>query len=132
MGRLRTVIESGTRRWWLIAFVIATLWVWQRYAVVRAGRCIAEQRVVLAELVETRDALLAENTTLSARNRIESIAVSQLGLGPTGEGRMVWLRQDQFEETPSAVLANTVPGGIEEPESASEPVAKTVSDPANP
>ena len=132
MGRLRNVIASPTRRWWVIAFVIATLWVWQRYAVVQAGHRIAEQRAVLAELVEIRDALLAENTTLSARNRIESIAVSRLGLGPTGKDQMVWLQQDQLEETPSAALANSVPSGIEEAESISEPVVETDSDPANP
>jgi len=86
----------------------------------------------LTELIETRDALLAENTTLSARNRIESIAVGQLGLGPTGEDRMVWLRPGQVDELASVTLANSAPARTEEEEPNSETVAEPVSDPANP
>jgi hypothetical protein len=36
----------------------------------------------ISDLRETRDALLAETTTLSARTRIESIAATHLGLRP--------------------------------------------------
>lgn len=83
MGAARRALRAVVRRWWLIAFVIATLWVWQRYAVVQAGHRIAERRARIAQLIETRDALLAENTTLSSRARIESIATTRLGLRPT-------------------------------------------------
>jgi cell division protein FtsL len=80
---VRRALRAAVRRWWLVAFVIATLWVWQRYAVVQAGHRIAERRARIEGLIETRDALLAENTTLSSRARIESIATTRLGLRPT-------------------------------------------------
>ena len=70
------VLAFITNKWWLVAFVIATLWVWQRYAVVQAGHRIAERRAHIAELIEARDALLAENTTLSSRARIECSEIS--------------------------------------------------------
>lgn len=108
MSGLRTLVQVAMRRWWLVAFVIATLWVWQRYAVVQAGHSIAEHRVVLADLVETRDALRAENTTLSSRVRIESIAATRLGLKPTQDSQLIRLPEYRADETPSAIEAKEI------------------------
>jgi cell division protein FtsL len=84
---VRRFLHGAIRRWWLIAFVIATLWVWQRYAVVQAGHRIAERRARIEKLTEIRDELLAQTTTLSSRPRIEAIAISRLGLRPTRESQ---------------------------------------------
>lgn len=70
------------RRWWIGVFVVATLWVWQSYAVVQSGRRVALLRKHIDELIETRDALLADNARLTSRGRIESIATAHLGLKP--------------------------------------------------
>jgi cell division protein FtsL len=91
---MRRLVHAVIRRWWLIAFAIATLWVWQRYAVVQAGHRIAERRVHIEELTEIRDELLAETTTLSSRPRIEAIATSRLGLRPTREDQYAALTQN--------------------------------------
>jgi cell division protein FtsL len=132
MGGIRTVLQGAGRRWWLAAFVIATLWVWQRYAVVQAGHSIAQHRVTLAELVKTRDALLAENTTLSSRARIESIAVGKLGLSPTPDSQVVRLPRSTFEERPAENQAGTSPAITEKPESIPAPAADAASDSESP
>ena len=99
MSGVKTIMQAVTRRWWLVAFLVATLWVWQRYAVVQAGHRIAEHRARLAHLVETRDALLAENTTLTARGRIESITATRLGLKPTRDNQIIRLSKDKTVTT---------------------------------
>ena len=92
---LHRFVHAVIQRWWLITLVIATLWVWQRYAVVQAGHRIAERRARIEELKEIRDELLAVTTTLSSRPRIEAIATSRLGLRPTREDQYASLRPDQ-------------------------------------
>jgi cell division protein FtsL len=95
------------RRWWIGVFVVATLWVWQSYAVVQSGRRVALLRTHIDELVETRDALLAENARLSARGRIESIATTHLGLQPVRADQKRRLAgQSKREFTPAAVSAD--------------------------
>jgi hypothetical protein len=106
--------------------------VWQRYAVVQAGDSIAQHRVTLAELVKTRDALLAENTTLSSRVRIESIAVGRLGLSRTPDSQVVRLPSYTFEERPAENQAGTSPGSTEKPESIPTPAADAASDSESP
>lgn len=112
MSGLRAALRMVTRRWWLVAFLIATLWVWQRYAVVQAGHRIAEHRATLAHLIEVRDALLAENTTLTARGRIESITAVRLGLKPTRDNQIVHLADNN--------TVNTVPSDRSGAESKSQ------------
>ena len=79
---LRRLAAQRKLRIWGGIFLLATVWVWQRYAVVQCGDRIAQSREQIGDLIETRDALLAETTTLSARTRIEAIAVARLGLWP--------------------------------------------------
>jgi hypothetical protein len=79
---IAAMVSLLRRRWWIGVFVIATVWVWQSYAVVQSGRRVALVRKHIDELVEARDALLADNARLSARGRIESIATARLGLAP--------------------------------------------------
>ncbi|MBD3299193.1 MAG: hypothetical protein GF341_11095 [candidate division Zixibacteria bacterium] len=79
---LRRVIGQRNVRIWVGIFLLATIWVWQRYAVVQTGDRIQQLRIRVADLIETRDALLAETTTLSSRNRIEALASAHLGLQP--------------------------------------------------
>lgn len=88
-GRLRSALDVFGPRWWLTAFLIATLWVWQRYAVVRAGHEIERLQTHIAEVERVRDALLAENAALESRGRIEQIATEHLGLVPTAESQRV-------------------------------------------
>ncbi|GAB4325762.1 MAG: hypothetical protein Kow0074_19770 [Candidatus Zixiibacteriota bacterium] len=82
---LRRVVAQRTIRLWMGIFLLATFWVWQRYAVVRTGDRILQLRNRVADLTETRDALLAETTTLSSRNRIEALVSAHLGLQPATE-----------------------------------------------
>lgn len=89
MGRLRSALDVFGPRWWLTAILIATLWVWQRYAVVRVGHRIERVQTNLAELERSRDALLAEDAALSSRARIEGIAINHLGMTPTAENQRV-------------------------------------------
>jgi hypothetical protein len=126
MSGSKTVVRAVTRRWWLVAFLVATLWVWQRYAVVQAGHRIAEHRARLAHLIETRDALLADNTTLTARGRIESITATRLGLKPTRDNQIIRISRD-----------NTVNGALQEnsgaeSQSAPTPAAQTGTEIASP
>ena len=132
MSGLRTLLQAVMRRWWLVAFVIATLWVGQRYAVVQAGHSIAEHRATLADLVETRDALLAENTTLSSRVRIESIAATRLGLKPTQDSQVIWLPEYRTDETPSVIQAGAIDGSNLKSESIPKTATEAVSDQASP
>ncbi len=132
MSGLRTLVQAVMRRWWLVAFLIATLWVWQRYAVVQAGHSIAEHRVVLADLVETRDALRAENTTLSSRVRIESIAATRLGLKPTQDSQLIRLPEYRTDETPSVIQPGAIDGSSSESESTMESATEAASDQLSP
>jgi cell division protein FtsL len=132
MSGFRDLFQAAMRRWWLVAFVIATLWVWQRYAVVQAGHSIAEHRATLADLVETRDALLAENTTLSSRVRIESIAATRLGLKPTQDSQLIRLSADRTDETQSVIQAGGIDGSSPKSESTPESATEAVSDQASP
>lgn len=79
---LRRVIGQRNVRIWMGIFLLSTVWVWQRYAVVQTGDRIQQLRIRVTDLTETRDALLAETTTLSSRNRIEALASAHLGLRP--------------------------------------------------
>jgi cell division protein FtsL len=88
-GRMRSALSAFGPGWWLAAFLVATLWVWQRYTVVRVGHRIERLQTHLAELERVRDALLAEDAALSSRGRIEEIAISRLGLTPTAENQRV-------------------------------------------
>jgi len=88
-GRMRSALGVFGPGWWLAAFLVATLWVWQRYTVVRVGHRIERLQTHLAELERVRDALLAEDAALSSRGRIEEIAISRLGLTPTAENQRV-------------------------------------------
>lgn len=88
-GRLRDALEVFGPRWWLTAFLIATLWVWQRYTVVQAGHRIELLQAHIIELERVRAALSAENSRLSSRTRIEDIAINQLGMIPTPESHRV-------------------------------------------
>ncbi|MBI5869331.1 MAG: hypothetical protein HZB43_13760 [candidate division Zixibacteria bacterium] len=88
-GRLRAALEVFGPRWWLTAFLIATLWVWQRYTVVQLGHRIDRLQTHITEMDRVRVALLAENSRLSSRSRIEEIAINHLGMIPTPESRRV-------------------------------------------
>jgi hypothetical protein len=110
-------VHAAIRRWWLITLVIATLWVWQRYAVVQAGHRVAERRARVEKLTEIRDELLATTTTLSSRPRIEGIAASRLGLRPTREDQYAVLRPEWrssdvigVEETKGHSAGQTIEG----------------------
>ncbi|HEX9751651.1 MAG TPA: cell division protein FtsL [candidate division Zixibacteria bacterium] len=70
-------------RWWLLAFGLATMAVWQRYAVVKLGEDVDHRQREITELTRVRDDLLAETAVLSSRERIEAIAVNRLGMKPT-------------------------------------------------
>jgi hypothetical protein len=111
-----------------VAFLIATLWVWQRYAVVQAGHRIAEHRAELAHLIETRDALLAENTTLTSRVRIESITAPRLGLKPTRDNQIIRIHKTNTDE----LLPLDANGNESEPPAVPEPAAKASADIASP
>jgi len=69
--------------WWVVAFILATAGVWQRFEVMRMARRIDETQRRITELGRVRDRLLAETSTLESRERIEAIAVNDLGLRPT-------------------------------------------------
>jgi cell division protein FtsL len=69
--------------WWVVAFVLATAGVWQRFEVMRMARHIEETQRRITELGRVRDRLLAETSRLESRERIEAIAVNDLGLRPT-------------------------------------------------
>ncbi len=128
MSGLRTIVHTLTRRWWLVAFLIATLWVWQRYAVVQAGHRIAEHRATLANLIETRDALLAENTTLTSRVRIESITSTRLGLKPIRDDQIIRLqRTNTHDFSPQGNGGND-----SKPVTASQPASKASADVTSP
>ncbi|MBI3871610.1 MAG: cell division protein FtsL [candidate division Zixibacteria bacterium] len=73
--------------WCVLAVALATAWVWQRYAVVRVARDVELAQGRVAQLVRLRDQLLVEAASLSARERIERIATTQLGLQPTPRSR---------------------------------------------
>jgi len=88
-NRLRSALDVFGPRWWLTAFLIATLWVWQRYTVVRAGHRIERLQTHIAELERVRAALLAEDSRLSSRVRIEEIAIGRLGMVPTPENQRI-------------------------------------------
>lgn len=128
MSGLKTVVQTVTRRWWLVAFLVATLWVWQRYAVVQAGHRIAEHRARLAQLIETRDALLATNTTLTARGRIESITATRLGLQPTRDNQIIRISKDNTVTT----LPQDNSGTNSESQSAPKPAAQAGTEIASP
>lgn len=93
------------RRWWIGVFAVATLWVWQSYAVVQCGRRVALARKHLERLVEVRDGLLADNARLSSRGRIESIATVRLGMAParTDQKRRITDRHNNAEDTHPAL-----------------------------
>lgn len=132
MTGIRDFLQAAMRRWWIMAFVIATLWVWQRYAVVRAGHRIAEHRATLANLIKTRDELLAENTTLSSRVRIESITAARLGLQPTRDSQVIRLLKYETNDTPPSDPSPAANDGNAKSVSTPEPAAKAGSDIASP
>ncbi len=94
---IRAIFGVLNRWWWIAVVIMATLWVWQRYAVVRAGQSVTQLNSSVETLEVARDALLAENATLDARGRIESIAVSRLGLKPTSADQIRRLGQNTIE-----------------------------------
>lgn len=96
---------------WAGLFVLATVWVWQRYAVVTSGNNVNQLRERIGELTEVRDALLVETTTLSSRARIEAIATAHLGLQPTTD--------EQWKRLPEAMDTTT----IEDASTADQPIA---------
>ncbi len=132
MSGVRDLFQAAMRRWWITTFVIATLWVWQRYAVVSAGHRIAEHRATLANLIETRDALLAENTTLSSRVRIESITSARLGLKPTRDSQVIRLQKYGTDAVPPAGPNRPVNGSNSKSVSTPEPSVKAGSETASP
>ena len=90
-GRLRATLSIFGPVWWIAAVFVATVWVSQRYEVVRIGHRIEQLQAHLDELVKARDALLADNASLSSRARIEAIAINDLGMAPTREAQRVRL-----------------------------------------
>ncbi|MEW5700787.1 MAG: cell division protein FtsL [Candidatus Zixiibacteriota bacterium] len=82
-NRLIRALRLLRPSWWILAVAIATAWVWQRYAVVRLGEEVERAQGRIVALTRLRDHLLVENTALARRERIESIAVQQLGMRPT-------------------------------------------------
>jgi len=81
--RARDTQRRSRTRWWLIAFALATMAVWQRYAVVQLGGDAEELQKSVTELTRERDQLLTETAALGARERIEQIAKTKLGMRPT-------------------------------------------------
>lgn len=69
--------------WWVLILCVATAGVWQRFQFLRMAREIEQTQVRIADLKRQRDRLLADCSMLSARERIEAIAVGQLGMTPT-------------------------------------------------
>ena len=109
-------IASGHRSLtlWAALFVLATAWVWQRYAVVQTGKSVNQLRERIVDLTEVRDALLVETTTLSSRARIEAIATAHLGLQPTTDEQ--WKRIPAATDTttlrPAADAGDPIAGGM--------------------
>lgn len=85
--------------WWVAALLLATLVVWERYAVVRLGADVEKLQGEIAELSRARDRLLVETANLSSRGRIEAIAADHLGLRPT--------TSDQIRTLPSGGQGST-------------------------
>ena len=82
-NRLIRALRLLRPTWWILAVAIATAWVWQRYAVVRLGEEVERAQGRIVAMTRLRDHLLAENAALVRRERIESIAIDQLGMQPT-------------------------------------------------
>jgi len=74
--------------WWVTLIVLATVAVWQRYAVVKLGDEVEDLQQEIVELERVRDQLLAETALLSSRARIETIAVRHLGMTPTHSSQL--------------------------------------------
>jgi cell division protein FtsL len=99
--------------WWVVALLLATLAVWERYAVVRLGADVEKLQGEIAELSRARDRLLVETANLSSRDRIEAIATGRLGLRPT--------TSDQIRTLPSGGQGSTgtsrgMPAGVPVPQ----------------
>jgi cell division protein FtsL len=69
--------------WWVLLFCVATAGVWQRYEVVRMARTIELTQGRITVLRRLHASLSADCSRLAARERIEAIAVKQLGMSPT-------------------------------------------------
>lgn len=69
--------------WWCVVLGLATVAVWQRYAVVQLGADVRVLQVRVSELTRVRNHLLTEIGSLAARERIERIATERFGLQPT-------------------------------------------------
>ena len=77
------VVRRIRPAWWVLALAIATAGVWQRYRFIETARTIEQTQRRIAELTRMRDQLLADNSRLSSRERIEKFAVNDLGMIPT-------------------------------------------------
>lgn len=81
--RVITLARKVRPAWWILILCVATAGVWQRFQVMRMAREVEQTQVRLADLKRHRERLLADCSRLAARERIEPIAVNQLGLKPT-------------------------------------------------
>ena len=77
-----TLTRKVRPAWWVLILCVATAGVWQRFQVMRMARQIEQTQVHITDLKRQRDRLLADCSILSARERIEAIAVGQLGMTP--------------------------------------------------
>jgi cell division protein FtsL len=96
-----TLARKVRPAWWVLILCVATAGVWQRFQVMRMAREVEQTQVRITDLKRQRDRLLADCSILSSRERIESIAVGQLGMEPTTRAQKRVLVID----TPSAALA---------------------------
>jgi cell division protein FtsL len=83
MSRRSTVQRPVRPIWWVAALLLATFAVWGHYNAVQLGAQVEQLRDEITQLTRARDQLLAETAILSSRERIEKIAIEQLGLRPT-------------------------------------------------
>ncbi len=69
---------------------------WQRVQVIRLGYALEEIQGRKQALLRSNKTLQVEAATLSTLDRVERIALREVGLQPLDRSRIVVLRQDLF------------------------------------
>ncbi|MBI5378952.1 MAG: cell division protein FtsL [Nitrospirae bacterium] len=91
--------QGGVRRWLplLLGLLLlggTLLHVWQRVQVIRLGYALEEIQGRKQALLRGNKTLQVEAATLSTLDRVERIALREVGLQPLDRSRIVVLRQD--------------------------------------
>lgn len=80
-------------------FLAVLLYVWQRVNVIEMGYRIEALERERKELLQKNKALLIEAASLGSPQRIEEIAISQLGMVRPSPGQMVFIRETKRLES---------------------------------